>query len=135
LCFDISLVLFNHRTDKNISIHAVHGKLAFENFMTMAGVSLVEIPPVKVLPYQNYGVTVTVRQGVSNEEKERICEILASGGTLALDFDTIRFFVREADGAPEDIKLHNLAHITCRAPKEGDIICGGWTALSGGSMR
>jgi hypothetical protein len=135
LRFDISLVLFNHRTDKNIAIQAVHGKLAFENFMTMAGVSLVEIPPVKVLPYQHYGVTVTIRQGVNNEEKERICEILVSGGTLILDFDVIRFFVREAGGTPEDIKIHNLTRITCRTPKGDDIICGGWTALSGGSMR
>lgn len=133
LRFDISLVLFNHRIDHDIAIEAAHGHLAFEHFTTMAEVSLAE--PVKVLPYPRYGVSVTIRQGVNNEEKDRICEILASGEMLVLDFDLIKFFVREPGSAPEDIKIHNLTRITCRNPKEGEIICGGWVALSGASMR
>jgi hypothetical protein len=49
-------------------------------------------------------------------------EALRLGRTLSFRFDLIRFSAHTP--RTELIWLHNLDGITCRLPKEGDIICG-----------
>jgi hypothetical protein len=119
--FTITIRIFN-QADQNITVERVRGNLVLERFTKMAAVSLAENLPLTIVAHNHDGTTVTIRQGVSKEQKERICEVLASGETLIFDFDLIRFLVHEHDRT-ELIWLHNLDGVTCRLPKEGDIIC------------
>lgn len=123
LHFAITLVLFNH-TDQNIVIEGVRGNLVFDRFTNMATVPLAQNLPLTVMAHQHDGVDVTIRQSITKEEKDRICEVFASAGTLFFTFDLIRFLVHEPGHAVEVIRLHNIDGITCRLPQEGDIICG-----------
>jgi hypothetical protein len=139
LHFTITLVLFN-QTDRNIVIESVRGNVVFERFMNMAAVSLANNLPLTVLAHQHDGVAITIRQNVSNDEKDRICEILASGGNIPFNLSLITFLIHESGRAAESIRLHNVDGITCRYPKEGDIICGkavfvGATLAARGDLR
>jgi len=125
LRFSISLVLFN-QTDQDIVIDGVQGNLTFENF-SMAAVSL-ENMPLTAVAHQHDGVTITIWQSVTNEEKDRICEAML-GAQLIFNFTLIRLLVHEHGRTFEPIKLHNFDGIACRNPKEGDVICNRTVAL------
>jgi hypothetical protein len=130
LYFTISLGLFN-QTDQNIIIEGVRGKFAFEGGQNLAPVSLTDNLPITVVAHNHDGVVVTIRQSVTKEEKDRICEIFAQkdeNGTpklLIVSFNLISLLIYEiGKAAPEVVRFYNLDGITCRLPKDGDVICG-----------
>jgi hypothetical protein len=128
LYFTISLVLFN-QTDQNIAIEGVRGKFAFDGGQNLAPVSITDNLPITALAHNHDGVVVTMRQSVTKEEKDRICESFArkdESGTpkpLIVSFGLISLFVHETGKAAETVPLYNFAGMTCRLPKSGDIIC------------
>jgi hypothetical protein len=78
LRFGISFVLFN-QTDKDIAIEGLRGGLVFERFTKMAAVLLEGNPPFTASARHHDGISITIWQSVTTEEKDRICEIFASG--------------------------------------------------------
>jgi hypothetical protein len=123
LSFAITIHISN-QTDKNIAIESIRGNLIFERW-TLPAVSPPGNMPVIAIAHQHDGSAFTIRQGVTKEQRDRICEVLESGEIVKFDFNLIRFLVRvDSAERTELISLDNLDNITCRYPKDGDIVCG-----------
>jgi hypothetical protein len=90
--FAITIHISN-QTDKNIAIESVRGNLIFERW-TLPAVSPPENMPVIAIAHQHDGAAFTIRQGITKEQRDRICEVLESGGIVTFDFNLIRFLVR-----------------------------------------
>jgi hypothetical protein len=125
--FTITIHISN-KTDKNITVESIRGNLIFERW-TLPAVSPPENMPV--IAHQRDSAAFTIRQSIMKEQQDRICEVLGSGGIVKFDFSLIRLLVR-VDNAErtELISIHNLDNITCRYPKDGDIICSKDVSLS-----
>jgi hypothetical protein len=127
--FTITIHISN-QTDKNVTVESIRGNLIFERW-TLPAVSPPENMPVIAIAHQHDGAAFTMRQSTTKEQRDRICEVLESGGIVKFDFNLIRFLVRVDSAEHTDlISLRNIDNITCRYPKDGDIICSKDVSLS-----